>query len=292
MDLTVIRTFLEVAASGSFVSAAHALFVTQSAVSLRIQRLEEELGQPLFRRTRAGAELTQAGRAFEPHAQEMIRIWEASRRQVAIPEGFDRRLSLGVQEVLWPRLGPAWIRALQQEDPRQSLDVQTGAPERLLRGLVEGVVQVALMHAPILRPGLAAERVLEDELVLVAAGPDKPRMVQVDWGAEVARAQKLHPPLPPDGALAPAGLTLALGLDLRHLLLAGGLAAHLPRSLVAEDLAAGRLRLVQDARRYPFPVWAVWRTEDAATANVAVLQLKSAVESAGPPARPATIDRP
>ena len=57
MDITLLKTFLEVAASGSFVSSADRLFVTQSAVSLRIQRLEDTLGKPLFTRSKAGAEL-------------------------------------------------------------------------------------------------------------------------------------------------------------------------------------------------------------------------------------------
>ena len=41
MDITLIRTFIEVANTGSFVAACDRLFVTQSAVSLRIQRLED-----------------------------------------------------------------------------------------------------------------------------------------------------------------------------------------------------------------------------------------------------------
>ena len=61
MDITLIRTFLEVAATGSFVNASERLFVTQSAVSLRVQRLEDSLGKPLFVRSKAGAELTAAG---------------------------------------------------------------------------------------------------------------------------------------------------------------------------------------------------------------------------------------
>ena len=64
MDIALIRTFLEVAATGSFVNAADRLYVTQSAVSLRVQRLEDALGRPLFTRSKAGAELTSAGREF------------------------------------------------------------------------------------------------------------------------------------------------------------------------------------------------------------------------------------
>ena len=59
--MTLLKTFLEVAATGSFVSASDRLYVTQSAVSLRIQRLEDTMGKPLFTRSKAGAELDQCG---------------------------------------------------------------------------------------------------------------------------------------------------------------------------------------------------------------------------------------
>ncbi|MFT6074020.1 MAG: DNA-binding transcriptional LysR family regulator [Yoonia sp.] len=85
MDITLLKTFLEVAATGSFVSASERLFVTQSAVSLRIQRLEDSLGKPMFTRSKAGAELTNAGREFERYALSIIRVWEEARQQVAIP---------------------------------------------------------------------------------------------------------------------------------------------------------------------------------------------------------------
>ena len=66
MDTTLIKTFIEVAATGSFVAASDRLYVTQSAVSLRIQRLEDSLGHLLFTRSKAGAILTPAGQEFEP----------------------------------------------------------------------------------------------------------------------------------------------------------------------------------------------------------------------------------
>ncbi len=51
MDLQLIRTFLEIISAGSFLEAANRVYVSQSAVSLRVKRLEEELGQKLFNRS-------------------------------------------------------------------------------------------------------------------------------------------------------------------------------------------------------------------------------------------------
>lgn len=84
MDLTLIRTFMEVSQTGSFLAAADRLFVTQSAVSLRIQRLEQQIGKSLFERSKAGAVLTPAGRQFQPYALNIIRTWNDARQQVAI----------------------------------------------------------------------------------------------------------------------------------------------------------------------------------------------------------------
>ena len=58
MNIEHARTFLAVADTGSFVSAAERLHVTQSTVSARIRALEDLLGRPLFTRNKAGAVLT------------------------------------------------------------------------------------------------------------------------------------------------------------------------------------------------------------------------------------------
>ena len=68
MDTELARTFLAVVATGSFVGAAQRLHVTQSTVSVRIQRLEQSLGAELFVRNKGGAVLTPAGRQFQRHA--------------------------------------------------------------------------------------------------------------------------------------------------------------------------------------------------------------------------------
>ncbi|SPF81674.1 LysR family transcriptional regulator [Pseudoprimorskyibacter insulae] len=262
MDIVLIRTFLEVAATGSFVNSAERLFVTQSAVSLRIQRLEDSLGRPLFTRSKAGAELTAAGREFERYALSLIKIWEEARQQVAIPEGFTESLTIGAQYSLWPRLGFRWIDALQVDRPQLNLRAELGMPDRLTRFLIEGVVQAALMYTPQLRPGLSTEQVMEEELILVAGWPDPTldqlpgRYVFVDWGPEFVQAHALHLP-----DLVNPGLTMALGAMAADFIYRRGKAAYLPARYVGRYLERGELHLVPDAPIFPYPVWAVWRDD-------------------------------
>lgn len=262
MDITLIRTFLEVAATGSFVNASERLLVTQSAVSLRIQRLEEALGKPLFVRSRAGAELTPAGQEFERFAISLVKIWEESRQQIGLPEGYTRSLSIGAQHSLWPRLGFRWIDALQEALPTLNIRAEVGMPDRLMRYLIEGVVHVALVYTPQLRPGVTARRVMDDELVLVGAQrfesvADAARhYVFVDWGPEFVQAHALELP-----ELTNPGLTLALGALAADYVVRRGKAAFLPARYVKRFIDQGRMHLVPDAPRFPFPVWAVWRDD-------------------------------
>ncbi|KIT15856.1 LysR family transcriptional regulator [Jannaschia aquimarina] len=265
MDIALIRTFLAVAETGSFVAASGRLFVTQSAVSLRIQRLEDALGRPVFERSKAGATLTPAGVAFERYALSLLKIWEEARQQIAVPEGFSRALTIGAQYSLWPQLGFRWLDALRDRMPDLSLRAELGMPDRLTRFLIEGTCQVALTYTPQSRPGLTVEPALEDELILIAAwsgvtGPDDPDLKSAyifsDWGPEFGHA---HSVALPDLALG--GLTLSLGALGADYLIGRHAACYMPARAVRSHLQAGRLHLVPDAPRFPYPAWAVFRDD-------------------------------
>jgi len=274
MDITLLKTFLEVAATGSFVSASERLYVTQSAVSLRIQRLEDALGKPMFTRSKAGAELTNAGREFEKYALSIIRVWEEARQQVAIPEGFTRSLTIGAQYSLWPRLGFRWIDGLQHAAPDLNIRAELGMPDRLTRLLIEGIMQVGLFYMPQIRPGLVVEEVMEEELVLVASWADADienldSYVFVDWGPEFVGAHALALP-----ELTNPGLTFSLGAMVAEYVINRKAAAYLPARYVKKYIDTGQLHLVRDAPRFPYPVWAVWREDlDPALAQIAKAEL-------------------
>lgn len=281
MDITLLKTFVEVANTGSFVAACDRLFVTQSAVSLRIQRLEDSLGHPLFVRSKAGAVLTPAGQQFERYALSLLKIWEEARQQIAIPEGYTRAFTIGGQYSLWPRLGFRWIDALRAEMPDLSIRTELGMTDRITRFLVEGVVQAALLYTPQLRPGLIVEKALDDELVLVASYPDatldlKDDYVFVDWGPEFTHAHAIALP-----HLTNAGLRMGIGAMAADFIAHRKGAAYLPARAVKRRLDAGSLHLVANAPRFPYPSWAVWRDDlDDEVAVLARRTLATVVQAA------------
>ena len=69
MEVDELRTFLAIAETGGFSRAGQRLHRSQPAISRRLGLLEQELGAPLFERIRGRARLTEAGRAFLPHAE-------------------------------------------------------------------------------------------------------------------------------------------------------------------------------------------------------------------------------
>ena len=281
MDITLIKTFLEVAATGSFVSASDRLFVTQSAVSLRVQRLEESLGRPLFTRSKAGAELTAAGREFEKYALSLIKIWAEARQQIAIPEGFRKNLTIGAQYSLWPRLGFRWIDQLRVNMPDLYIRAELGMPDRLTRFLVEGVIQAALLYSPQLRPGLTATKLLDEDLVLVAPWQNpssedlQDRYLFVDWGPEFVQAHAIALP-----ELTNPGLSFSLGAMTADYILTRNYAAFLPVRYIKRFLDSGQLHLVPNTPRFPYPAWAVWREDlDPEVAEISRSALSAVIEN-------------
>lgn len=282
MDITLLRTFLEVASAGSFVAASDRLYVTQSAVSLRILKLEDELGRPLFTRSKAGTELTPAGREFERFALAHIKLWEEAKQQIAIPQGFNRSLVIGAQYSLWPRLGFPWLDDLKHYMPDLSIRAEVGIPDRLTRFLIEGVVQSALLYMPQLRPGLKVERIMEEELVMVASWEGAtletvaPSYVFVDWGAEFLQAHAIHLP-----DLTNTGFTMALGSLVVEYISRRRAAAYVPARSVDRHLAQGVLHLVPDAPVFPYPLYHIWREDaDVETMTIARRRLAQIVEKA------------
>src|SRR5688572_6975605 len=72
MELDQVETFLAIVRRGGFTRASSSLHLSQPAISRRIHLLEHELGAPLFERIPSGVILTDAGRAFLPHAEALL----------------------------------------------------------------------------------------------------------------------------------------------------------------------------------------------------------------------------
>ena len=276
MDVQQARTFLEIVQTGNFGAAAERLYVTQSAVSLRVKRLEDELGQTLFTRSKAGAVMTPAGEQFARFARSMVRVWEEAQHQVAVPDGFDDTLLIGAQPSLWPGLGLRWLRLLERQLPTTAFRCEVGRSDVLSRLMAEGRCDVALIYTPEVRPGLTVEQLIDDQLVLVAvdedfSGIDDPRYVFMDWSGEFVAAHKTRYP-----ELHSPRTTMSIGTIGLDYVIENHRAGYFPLRTVEDAIAEGSVRLVADAPAFPFPTYVVWQTgvDNEETVTEAVRLLK------------------
>lgn len=255
MDTELARTFLAVVAGGSFVAAAERLHVTQSTVSVRIQRLEEILGTELFVRNKAGTTLTAAGRLFQRHAAVLTRTVEQARQEIGVATGFRATLTVGGRIGLWEDLLSRWLPIFSGLAPDVAVRALVGFEDDLMQALIDGRADIGMMYSPQARPGLRVEPVIEERLVMVSTSPNpSPEpghdYVLVDWGPEFFAQHSLAFP-----NFAGATLTVNVGwLGLLQILRYGG-SGYFPARLLVEEEAAGKVHRVPGAPEFRQPAY-------------------------------------
>lgn len=257
MDISLARTFLEVATSGSFIAAADRLHLTQTAVSARIRTLEEQLGRRLFVRNKAGARLTAAGDRFVRHATTLVQVWEQARQNVALPLGREEGVSLGGELSLWHPLLANWLIWMHRECPEIALRAEVDGPARLLDRVHEGSLDLAVLYNPPQRPDMVTELLVEEKLVMVTSAPNgvmnPAQYVYVDWGPSFAVN---HQAAFPDLSSPPVSISLG-PLALTYLLAVGG-AGYFRVGIAEPFLADGRLRRVENAPEFSWSAYTVY----------------------------------
>jgi DNA-binding transcriptional LysR family regulator len=260
MDINVARTFLEVVKTGSFVNAASNLNLTQTAVSARIRVLEQNLDRQVFIRNKAGAKLTPAGEQFFRFATSLVQVWDRARRAVAIAPGQETVVAIGAELSQWNPLMRQWLLWMRSECPQIAISAQIDSADRLMEQVQEGTLDLAILYAAPVRPGVVAELLFEERLVLVRTtpvdGPLRPENhVHVDWGEEFDASY--HAAFPDSGA---AVVSISYGpLALDYILARGG-SGYFRMGAVRPCLEDGRLELVPDSPEFSYSAYMVHST--------------------------------
>ena len=254
------RTFLEVVKTGSFVSAASNLNVTQTAVSARIRVLEDQLDRKVFIRNKAGARLTAAGDQFFRFATSLVQTWDRARRSVALASGRETVVTIGAELSQWNPLMRHWLLWMRHQCPEIAISAHIDSPERLMEQVQEGALDVAILYAAPARTGVVTELLFEEKLVMVRTTPADDRLnpddhVQVDWGDEFAASY--HAAFP-DAAAGVVSISYGpLALD--YVLARGG-SGYFRMAAVRSLLEEGRLALVPNAPEFSYSAHMVHST--------------------------------
>ena len=277
-----VEAFVEVARRGSVTRAAEALFVTQPALTARLQSLERELGVRLFVRSGRGVRLTEHGQAYLPYAEQAYEALADGRRLLGeLDRGGAGQLVIGAAPAVSTYVLPSILERFHAAHPRVQLSVRTGHSEEVLEMVVRRQVQIGLVRA-LRHPDVAVVPLYEDELVLVT-DPQHAFAARGEIALEAIagerlilfdRASSYHDLTSAflgEAGVIPSGLMELDNIDASKKMVAQGLGvALLPRTAVAEELATGRLAPIRilDAPPLRRRIVALHRRELAAASGV------------------------
>ncbi|NIJ08723.1 DNA-binding transcriptional LysR family regulator [Sphingomonas vulcanisoli] len=277
IQLGDLRVFLEINATGSFSEAARRLRMPKSSVARQIDRLERTLGGALFARTSRTVALTDAGRAFLPHAR---RLYDDGVETENVLKNGNRgasgKLTVSATAPFARHFLVPHLPAFLDRHP----DVQVAlwlTPARVEVGSGEGQVDIAIRLRFSAGPDLANRKLGEIDFVVVASPaylaaygaperpddlkhhqlielgpPNKAHQVELRRGKEIATI-RYNPRLQIDD---PDAVCLAAEN--------GAGIAVVPRFVAAPAVAAGRLaNILPDWGAAPIPVSLLYRTNIA-----------------------------
>ncbi|MDZ4373536.1 MAG: LysR substrate-binding domain-containing protein [Phenylobacterium sp.] len=172
LDLDRLRAFLTVHETGSFTRAAALLGLTQPAVSLQVQRLEEELRTSLFDRAGRTVALTTAGASLLPQARRLLTLHDEI--LAGLGEGeMEGEVRFGSPEDIATTHLPAILGGFARKHPKIRLSVICDYTTNLLDQMSRGLLDLALIKREPLGPDLGVS-VWSEPLVWAALNKDVP----------------------------------------------------------------------------------------------------------------------
>jgi DNA-binding transcriptional LysR family regulator len=295
MDVDEVRTFLAIAETDGFTRAGQRLHRSQPAISRRIEMLEHELGAPLFERMRGRTRLTEAGRAFLPHAEAVLAALKDGQDAVRhLQTGMQGTVSLALVGTLADTRIVDTLRRFARRAGKVRLELRTASSAEVTDLVRRGEATLGLRYFASNRPELVELNAGSEAMLVVAAG-DHPlaRRRRLRTAALQGERWIGFPPAPADrdssghllarqlirAGLEHADLTLIDSLTAQKRLAQAGFGlALVPESSVRDELRQGQLvALDVPAMRSSIPITALHRRtgylSPAAKALLALLAL-------------------
>jgi len=170
MNLNYLRTFILVVDKQSFSATAKILFLSQPAVTLQIQTLEENLGMQLLIRKGKSLVLTEAGEIVYQQAKKILDLWEETKSEVyKISKVVKGRLVVGASTIPGEYLLPQLIGGFHSSYPEVELSLEIANSEEIVERTLAGEMDLGIIGSFILHDKLETYRLTEDQLVLIVS---------------------------------------------------------------------------------------------------------------------------
>jgi DNA-binding transcriptional LysR family regulator len=169
LDLRELKTFQAVAAEKNFTRAANGLNYAQSSVTAQIQRLEEEVGVPLFDRLGRHVELTLAGRQLLTYADKLLSLADEARRAVREDGEMAGVLTVLAPETLLAYRLPELLKRFQSEYPGIHLSLSASESCSVGADIEPGVDVAFSLDVPLRAPHVVVQTLRTEPIVLVVS---------------------------------------------------------------------------------------------------------------------------
>ncbi|SET47102.1 LysR family transcriptional regulator [Paenibacillus sp. NFR01] len=171
MNFHQLHIFYTVSQRGSFSAAAQTLHMTQPAVTMQVQALEDYFGTKLFDRSSKKIALSEAGQALLPFALRSIQLMrDTDQAMSAFTHMLEGRLQLGASLTIGEYILPRLLGPFGKAYPHISIMMKVINTTQIMEEILKHQLTFGLIEAPIRHPELETEPVMDDELKLIVPG--------------------------------------------------------------------------------------------------------------------------
>ena len=168
MDEHKLKVFCTVVETKSFSRASEIIRLTQPAVSLQIQALEEIFETKLFDRSGSDITLTKAGEIFYKYAQEINSLYMSADKELdGFVTPFKGIVKIGASSTIGNYVLPAVISGFRRKFPKIDIHLVINNTKNIVDFLNAGKIDIALVEGDIKKQKLAVEKLISDEMVLI-----------------------------------------------------------------------------------------------------------------------------
>lgn len=190
MNFHQLHIFYTVSEKGSFSAAAQALHMTQPAVTMQVQALEDYFGAKLFNRSTKKIILSDAGRTLLPFAVRSIELMrQTDQAMAAYTHMLEGRLLLGSSLTIGEYVLPRLLAPFGKAYPNISVMLKIMNTTQIMEEIMKHQLNFGLIEAEVRHPDMEIESVMEDELKLIV-----PHGHQLAGRSEVTLSEALEYP--------------------------------------------------------------------------------------------------
>lgn len=163
-----LKVFCTVAETKSFSKTSEIIHLTQPAVSLQIQALEEFFETKLFDRSGNSVNLTKAGEILYKYAKNILALYAETGKEIGKITGLIKgSITIGASTTIGNYILPAVVVDFKKTHPKIKINVLIGNTKRIEDLLTSGVVDIGFVEGETSKSKIKSEAILSDELVLL-----------------------------------------------------------------------------------------------------------------------------